>query len=122
MLINFNKNVLTKVDEVHDSVEPGLGEDDPADQLVEVDVVVQGQDGGQPEVPGQVGRKVVILEGRCRWIGDEGWVVSVISKVTQSDHQNNHHHKETPEDGDGVAEDKNEDEDRVEEESSATSP
>jgi len=32
-------------------VDPGLGEDDPADQLVEVDVVVQGQDGGQPEVP-----------------------------------------------------------------------
>ena len=61
MLINFNKNVLTKVDEVHDSVEPGLGEDDPADQLVEVDVVVQGQDGGQPEVPeqgDQIGRKV----------------------------------------------------------------
>ena len=46
--------MLTKVDEVHDSVDPGLGEDDPADQLVEVDVVVQGQDGGQPEVPDQV--------------------------------------------------------------------
>ena len=42
-------------------MEPGLGEDDPADQLVEVDVVVQGQDGGQPEVPergDQIGRKV----------------------------------------------------------------
>ena len=55
--------MLTKVDEVHDSVDPGLCEDDPADQLVEVDVVVQGQDGGQPEVPeqgDQVGGKVVI--------------------------------------------------------------
>ena len=43
MLRNVNnKNVLTEVYEVHDSVDPGLGEDDPADQLVEVDVVVQG--------------------------------------------------------------------------------
>ena len=64
-------------------------------------------------------RFLIRLLGRCRWIGDEGWMVSVIIKVT---HQNNHHHEETPEDGDGVAEDKNEDEDRVEEESSATSP
>ena len=75
--------MLTKVDEVHDSVDPGLGEDDPADQLVEVDVVVQGQDGGQPEVPDQVGRKVVILVERCPCILDEGLVVSVIIKVKQ---------------------------------------
>ena len=65
MLRNVNKNVLTEVYEVHDSVDPGLGEDDPADQLVEVDVVVQGQDGGQPEVPeqcDQVGRNVVSVD------------------------------------------------------------
>ena len=43
--------MLTKVDEVHDSVDPGLPKDDPADQLVKVYVVVQGQDGGQAEVP-----------------------------------------------------------------------
>ena len=48
---NFNTEVLTKVDEVHDSVDPGLPKDDPADQLVKVYVVVQGQDGGQAEVP-----------------------------------------------------------------------
>ena len=56
--------MLTKVDEVHDSVDPGLGEDDPADELVEVDVVVQGQDGGKSEVPeqsDQIGRKVFLL-------------------------------------------------------------
>ena len=56
--------MLTKVDEVHDSVDPGLGEDDPADELVEVDVVVQRQDGGQSEVPeqsDQIGRKMLIV-------------------------------------------------------------
>ena len=76
--------MLTEVDEVHDSVDPGLCKDDPADQLVEVDVVVQGQDGGQPEVPDQVGRKVVLsfLKERCPWIGDEWWMVSEIIKVT----------------------------------------
>ena len=67
--LKINTNVLTKVDEVHDSVEPGLGEDDPADQLVEVDVVVQGQDGGQSEVPEQ-GDQIGV-----GW----GWAVSVIS-------------------------------------------
>ena len=49
-------------------------------------------------------------------------MASVISKVKQSRHQNDNFHQKTPEDGDGVAEDKNEDEDRVKEESSATSP
>ena len=40
-----------KVAEVHDGVEPGLDEDHPAHQLVEVDVVIEGQHGGQAEVP-----------------------------------------------------------------------
>ena len=40
-----------KVTEVHDGMEPGLGEDHPTDQLVEVDVVIQGQDRGQTQVP-----------------------------------------------------------------------
>ena len=48
----------------------------------------------------------------------------MISKANQSRHQNDNFVQElqrTPEDGDGVAEDKDEDEDRVEEESSAAS-
>ena len=36
---------------MHDGVDPGLDEDEAADQFVEVDVVVQGQDGGQAQVP-----------------------------------------------------------------------
>ena len=40
--INLGKNfLLTKVDEVRDGVKPGLNKDDPAHDLVEVDVVVQ---------------------------------------------------------------------------------
>ena len=36
---------------MHGGVKPGLGEYDPADHLVEVDVVVEGQHVGQPHVP-----------------------------------------------------------------------
>ena len=39
-----------KVAEVHDGVKPGLDENHPAHQLVEVDVVIQGQHGGQAKV------------------------------------------------------------------------
>ena len=35
---------------MHEGVEPGLDEDDAAHQLVEVDVVVEGEDGGEAEV------------------------------------------------------------------------
>ena len=43
--------LLTKVYQVHGGVKPGLAKDDPADELVEVDVVVEGQDLGQSHVP-----------------------------------------------------------------------
>ena len=36
---------------MHDGVDPGLDEDEAADQFVEVDVVVQWEDGGEAEVP-----------------------------------------------------------------------
>ena len=35
---------------MHEGVEPGLDEDDAAHQLMEVDVVVEGEDGGEAEV------------------------------------------------------------------------
>ncbi len=31
-------------------MEPGLAEDDPTHELVEVDVVVEGEEGGEPHV------------------------------------------------------------------------
>ena len=36
---------------MHGSVNPGLYEDEPAHQFVEVDVLVQREDGGEAEVP-----------------------------------------------------------------------
>ena len=42
---------FTEVDEMHEGVEQGLAEDDPAHHLVEVDVVIEGQEAGQAEVP-----------------------------------------------------------------------
>ena len=32
-------------------MDPGEDKDDPADELVEVDVVVEGEEGGEAEVP-----------------------------------------------------------------------
>ena len=42
---------LTKVDQMWDGVEPGLAEDQPAHNFVEVDTVVQGELVCQPHVP-----------------------------------------------------------------------
>ena len=42
---------LTEVDKVHERVYPGEDEDELADELVEVDVVVEGQELRQPQVP-----------------------------------------------------------------------
>ena len=42
---------ITKVDQMWDGVEPGLAEDQPAHNFVEVDTVVQGELVCQPHVP-----------------------------------------------------------------------
>lgn len=44
------KVVLTEIEEVHDRVDPGQDEDELAHELVEIDVVVEGQELGQAEV------------------------------------------------------------------------
>ena len=49
-LIDVILKALTKVAQMHDGMKPGLEEDDVADQLVQVDVIVQGEDGGQPQL------------------------------------------------------------------------
>ena len=52
----FHKNLiyklksLTKVDQMSNGVKPGLDEDDPANDFVEVDVVIQRQFVSQPHV------------------------------------------------------------------------
>ena len=40
----------TKVNEVHDSVEPGLEEDEAPGEFVKVDVIVQGNNAGKAHV------------------------------------------------------------------------
>jgi len=46
-----NKRLLTEVTEMHNCVDPSLNEDYVADDLVQVDVVVEWQDGSDAEFP-----------------------------------------------------------------------
>ena len=45
--------ILTKVDEMHDGVHPGWEEYECSHYLVQIDVVVEGKDGGQTEASQQ---------------------------------------------------------------------
>ena len=54
---------LTEVAEVHDGVDPGLHEDEVADNLVKVDVVVEGEYRRETQLP--EGRDEVSQDQDC---------------------------------------------------------
>ena len=55
--------LLTEVAEVHDGVDPRLHEDEVADNLVKVDVVVEGEYRGEAQLP--EGRDEVAQDQDC---------------------------------------------------------
>ena len=54
---------LTEVAQVHDGVNPGLHEDEVADNLVKVDIVVEGEYRGEAQLP--EGRDEVAQDQDC---------------------------------------------------------
>ena len=47
----IGKNHPTEVDQMHDGMNPGLKEYDDSDQLMKVDIMIQGDDRRETHVP-----------------------------------------------------------------------